>query len=495
MKRKSFITLCLISILSLSVTGCGNTASTESTDITETLVALTDSIENTEKTADDTFIYGTVNLPYADFYYGELNQIEPETNAKVGQYNVKDIVEASGYKEEGMYDAVTSATALKSKRFDSAYFEEVETGVNILGVANVNVAISKALYNDVQNAISKGVICQNPLMELVSNMTLSEQIPVEYKVINSDGTLSKTIGNTITVENASATLTTISSWGNYQINFEGLDIDAATVQGAIMETNDGALYGLQHEDNLWIKASELSFPVEPFTEPHGNEVAYQRFSDIPGKTITQITYFIANGDDIVIPTNLFCNYQLSDEYNITGDETVTYSTEGTSVKINLAVPADSNYQLSSIKRGKSSLDISAVKYEKNAIILPADFTPGSYSLNFEDTTYSGLKHIITINSGLTKSDVSFDGTTILIADETGLTGTDFIANLSTAFVNNEKIIEKNLSSLLFTEEGTINLDATTKKDDIEVEVFPSGSTYEVTLEATGFPSITFEVTR
>ena len=262
-----------------------------------------------------------------------------------------------------------------------------------------------------------------------------------------------------------------------------------------METNDGALYGLQHEDNLWIKASELSFPVEPFTEPHGNEVAYQRFSDIPGKTITQITYFIANGDDIVIPTNLFCNYQLSDDYSITGDETVTYSTEGTSVKINLAVPVDSNYQLSSIKKGKSSLDISAVTYEENTIILPADFTPGSYSLNFEDTTYSGLKHIITINSGLTKSDVSFDGTTILIADETGLTGTDFIANLSTAFVNNEKIIEKNLSSLLFTEEGTINLDATTKKDDIEVEVFPSGSTYEVTLEATGFPSITFEVTR
>lgn len=108
-------------------------------------------------------------------------------------------------------------------------------------------------------------------------MTLSEQIPAEYKVINSDGTLSKTIGNTITAKNVTATLTTISSQGNYQINFEGLDIDAATVQGAILETNDGALYGLQHEDNLWIKASELSFPVEPFTEPHGNEVAYQRF--------------------------------------------------------------------------------------------------------------------------------------------------------------------------------------------------------------------------
>lgn len=242
-------------------------------------------------------------------------------------------------------------------------------------------------------------------------------------------------GNTVTAEHGNATLTTISSWGNYQINFDGLDIDAANIQGAILETNDGALYGLQHEDNLWIKASELSFPVKPFTEPHGNEVAYQRFTDIPGKTITKVTYLIANGDDIVIPTNLFCNHQLSDEYGTTGDDTVIYSKEGTSVGISLTVPEDSNYYLSSIKKGKSSLDISAVTYEDNTIILPA------------------------------------------------------------VYVNGEKLSGKSLSSTLFTEEGLLNLEATTKKDDLDVEVFPVGSAYEVTLEATGFPSITFEVIR
>lgn len=495
MKRKSFITLGLVNIFILSVTGCGNTAQTESADISETQVALTPSIENAQNISDDAFVYGTVNLPYADFYYGELNQIEPETDAVAGQYNIKDLVVSSGYEAEGMYDAVTSATTSKSKRFEATYFEEVETGVNILGVANVNVAISKALYDDVQNALANGVICQNPLLEIVSNMTPSEQIPAEYKVINSNGTLSKTIGNTVTAEHVNATLTTISSWGNYQINFDGLDIDAANIQGAILETNDGALYGLQHEDNLWIKASELSFPVKPFTEPHGNEVAYQRFTDIPGKTITKVTYLIANGDDIVIPTNLFCNYQLSDKYGTTGDDTVIYSKEGTSVGISLTVPEDSNYYLSSIKKGKSSLDISAVTYEDNTIILPADFTPGSYNINFEDATYSGIQHKITVDSGLAKSNVSFDGTTIMITGDTGLTGADFIANLSAVYVNGEKLSGKGLSSTLFTEEGLLNLEAATKKDDLDVEVFPVGSTYEVTLEATGFPSITFEVIR
>lgn len=495
MKKQSLITLGLLSVLMLSAVGCGNTDSTETMNITESEVALAASVENTEVDSENKLIYGTVNLPYADFYYGELNQIQPETDATAGQYNINDIVVSSGYEAEGMYDAVTSATTSKSKRFDATYFEEVETGVNILGVSNVNVAISKALYDDVQNAIANGTVCQNPLVDLVSNMTLTEQTPAEYKVINSDGTLSKTIGNTVTAEDVTATLTTISSWGNYQINFEGLDVDAATVQGAILETNDGAVYGLQHEDNLWLQASELSFPVEPFTESHGNEVAYQRFTDIPGKTITKITYLIANGDDIAIPTDLFCNYQLSDEYGITGDETVTYSKEGTSIHVALTIPEDSTYNLSSIKKGKSTLDISGVSYDENTVTLPADFTPGSYKLNFEDKTYSGIQHIVTVDSGLTDDCLSFDGNTIQITSDTGLTGADFIANLSNALVNNEKVSGKGLSSILFTEEGALNLEATTKKDNVEVEIFPAGSTYEVTLEATGYPSITFEVTR
>lgn len=508
MKKKNLIlTLGLTGALVVASVGCGNTASTETADvsetdatiITETDAALAESVEETttsvEADTDDTLLYGTVNLPYADFYYGELNNIEPEKDATAGQYDSEDLVTAAGYEEEGMYDAVTSATTSKSKKFAASYFEEVETGVNILGVSNVNVAISKALYEDVQNAIAAGAECKNPLVEIVSAMTISEEVPVEYKVINSDGTLSKTIGNTVTAENVTATLTTISSWGDYQINFEGLELDAAVVQGAIMETSDGAVYGLQHEDNLWLQASELSFPVAPFTESHGNEVAYQRFVDLPGKTITKITYLVANGDDIEINTDLFCNQQLSEEYGIKGDETVTYSKEGTAIHIELTVPEDSAYALSQVKMGKKAQDITSVTYEENVLTLPAEFTPGTYKISFEDATYSGLQLVVTVDSGLNDGDVSFDGTTIQIAGDTGLTGAQFIANLSSATVNGEAVSGKGLSSILFTEDGAFNLEAKTTVEDAEVEVFPAGATYEVTLEATGFPAVTFEVTR
>ena len=54
-----------------------------------------------------------------------------------------------------------------------------------------------------------------------------EEVPAEYKVINSDGTLSQTIGTTNEAENVTVSFATVSTWGNYQIDFDGLEIESA----------------------------------------------------------------------------------------------------------------------------------------------------------------------------------------------------------------------------------------------------------------------------
>ena len=56
------------------------------------------------------FVYGTANIPYADFFYGEMNDVAQ--NATM-QLDAADPVTAAGYREEGMYDAVTSCTNSK----------------------------------------------------------------------------------------------------------------------------------------------------------------------------------------------------------------------------------------------------------------------------------------------------------------------------------------------------------------------------------------------
>lgn len=63
-----------------------------------------------------------INVPYADFYYGEINHVQPEAleDAAAGQYDAEDKVTAAGLREEGIYDSVTSATSQKSQRFEKA---------------------------------------------------------------------------------------------------------------------------------------------------------------------------------------------------------------------------------------------------------------------------------------------------------------------------------------------------------------------------------------
>ncbi len=514
MKKYLAVALGVITTASMVVTGCSNETADTTNEVSEEVSAevADSSVEEaseqaTEETTEEAegtdlaslvegydLVYGTVNLPYADFYYGEINNIEPDFEATEADLEAADAIEAAGLEAEGMYDAVTSATNSKSTRYEQTYFEEDGDGANILGVANVNVAISRALYEDALAQIEAGSECANALLEIVENMNVTTEMPAEFKVIGADGTLSATLGNTVVSDEAEASFTSISTWGNYQISVEGIELDAAVIQGGLLETSDGTVYGLEHNDNLWLSAGEIAFAVEEFTEPHGNQPSYQRFADIQGKTITKVIYMIANGDDIEIDTDFFVNYQLDEEYGITGDEELTYSADGMEVNYELTVPEDSNYELSYVTLSRAKVDISEVEVNDGVITLPNTFKPGSYTFAFEDSQYEGLTFTALVDSGLSESDITFNGETFEIADE-NLTAADFIANFSSITVNGEPVSGKGLSAILFDENGNLNLDAEITSGDETVAVFPEGDSYEVTIESTGYPAVTFTVER
>ena len=54
------------------------------------------------KNALDKYVYGTVNLSYADFYYGELNDVKEDT-----EINLDADDKVASYRDSGMYDAVS----------------------------------------------------------------------------------------------------------------------------------------------------------------------------------------------------------------------------------------------------------------------------------------------------------------------------------------------------------------------------------------------------
>ncbi len=439
------------------------------------------------------YYFGKIDVPYADFYYGEINKVQPEAleDAAAGQYDVEDKVTAAGLREEGIYDSVTSATSQKSQRFEKSYFEQNGDGTDILGPSGVNVAIPKTLYDDVKAAIEAGTECSNPLVNFVSALEeVSEEVPAEYKVINSDGTLSQTIGTTTEAENVEVSFATVSTWGNYQIDFEGLEIESADIQGALLETSDGEVYGLEHLDNLWLRANEIAFAAEEMTEPHGNTPSWQRFADIQGKTITKVTYMLADQDDISIETDLYCKELLGEEYSITLDESVTYQKDGTAVNITYTIPEDSSYSVESVAAGRTAVEDGLYSVDGNVLTLSGELKPGSYTVTFSDDKYASKKASTLVESGLEDGSVSIENNAVVIADnEQGLTGADYVAQVTSVTVNGEPVSGKGIASIVFNEDGSVNLDAEIESQDGNVKVFDGSDSYEIELEATGYPSV------
>jgi hypothetical protein len=493
MKKQKIIYMITASVLSLS----SLTACTNDKEQVENVLEETSDTESTESDTASSYLYGTLNLSYADYYYGELNQIEAQEpeNSSAGQYDAENKVIAAGFEEEGMYDAVTSATTVKAKLFEAAFTEDTKNGVDILGPSNVNVAISKALYEDVQKAVENKTECNNQLIELVQGMqNVSETEPVEYKVINSDGTISKTIGTTNKVENVTTTLTTTSTWGNYEIMLEGLDGEVSSVQGVILETSDGARYGLQHLDNIWLDLSEVVFSVEEFQDPKTNIAGYKRFEDIQGKTITKITYLIANEDDIEIETSLYCKEQLPDEYSINAPERVPYNSSATVIPITFTVPEGSNYVLSDVIKSRASLGSDLYQIKDDTISLSTDCKPGEYNFIFTDETFSDIKVTCLVESGLVDGDVTFEENKLTLKENANkLTIADYIQGITSISVNDQPLSGGNPGTVVFNEDGSVNLEAVMKGRDSETAVFEADGTYKLSIKANGYVDLEIEV--
>lgn len=145
---------------------------------------------------------------------------------------------ASSLRAEHVYDAVTSATNNKSKKYGATYTTDGEgTTVYINGVKTA-VKINSKLYAAAKAVAASKVTTANKFAEIADSIaTVSESLPEEYKTyktVNADGTLTalKAAEGAGAVDSTSttATITSTSLWGNYQIDFANMPDDIDTKQ-------------------------------------------------------------------------------------------------------------------------------------------------------------------------------------------------------------------------------------------------------------------------
>ena len=438
-------------------------------------------------------LYGKVNLPYADFYYGELKNLTAVSN----DLNADAVDKAASLRADGMYDAVTSSTKNKFKSFFPTTYNSVnEDGSGkILGVKDVNVAIDKALYDKVKKAIADGKTSKNPLFDIVKNMTLNADNaqPKEYKVINGDGTLTATKGDGTVVSPATATISTINRYGNYGIKLSGEGIPAAKdVDGVILKTSDGSMYAMKHLENIWVKTNEISFAVKPdFVEPHGNHVNYKAYTSIEGKTITEIRYMVHDGDDVVVNTSLLCKKIPGADTSASVNNAVF--SEGVAVTSKVNAPADAAYKLSAVKKGKTVLEEGkdyTVSGDKITFKKTDNTGIGAYTAVFTSDTYGDIQASFQLKSNHADGSVKIEGNKLVLPAD--LDKDTYYASISSVLVDGQPLRGRDLAKLIFGDDQTVNFNAElTGRGGVKTPIFTKGEdgSYEIELVSDGYPSV------
>lgn len=376
----------------------------------------------------DGYVYATVDMEYADYYYGEVNKITDVTSLDLSK---GDIVDNTYTK--GEYDAVTSATTEKSQQYATTYFDVgvandetdgAATGVTTYGVKDVEIAIPENLYKELKAQENNENYKDLSVYKYLKNATYSDTAFEEYKELNGDGTFKATKSPNAIVKDASsvegaATITSSSQYGNWQVDlnkpFYPDYISPRSMQGVIIETSDGAKYGMLHGDNLWVNTGEMAFVAQEWQVHGQNHIAYAHTSDLSGKTIVKITYLLkqadaytegaggrhetnypaCDGTDIVFTNlNLYCK-KVSDTKVSAQD--VNYNAAGTKVKFNFEnTPADADFKVNTVKKGsgRGAQELSADSYQYDAstgiLTLNENCTADVYTVSFVSDKYTDV---------------------------------------------------------------------------------------------------------
>lgn len=336
-------------------------------------------------------IYGTSNLTYKEFYSGDVSSTDS-------------------------FDVVTTASTSKYSVLSNAWTDyekesaEAAGGYHVKGVANVNVAVDSVLY--IESAILKDANKElSKAYEEASDITLNEnptQAPSQYKTLQKDGSYVSNNNTVTTVTDASATLATASTWGEYEISVtekstkylrttrsdEGFSINS-TIQGIILETTDGYKVGLEHLANIWVQPYKLSFNVnnEAGTTGIAKSDNTAEFKKLVNKTINKITYVTPEGNYVyTFADGIFIKPAYSEEISGTFSDDMKAFTlnnlptvQNGTLTVTYTVGAGHKktpYTLYSGAIAKSvSLDLNAI---------PSDAEGGTYSVTISCDDYADI---------------------------------------------------------------------------------------------------------
>lgn len=445
-------------------------------EVNEQVKHLTDAIDSLV-----TVQYVLMNIPYAEFYKAET------TN------NTVDV------------DAFTSATMNKTrtKSLAGGSYHEKADGSSIDGITyavKVDPSVDLSKYKKVEDSDTVDITVTNrgqtSTTTLTGKDTLFEnasyayypltEAPVNYKEVSvdADGNLvfSEVKGQEATkVEGVTAGLSTESSYGDYELDLDGLpeEIKSDNVNAVVVKTTDGTAYGMRHLENIW-RGNEIAWSTGFTSEVHGCPTSSEHYKSMMGKTIDSIEYYTTNGvytmdiADIYVPVKSETTKAEVADVDITAGKTT--------INVQLPDGFDPEYSV-------DGLDVSV---EGNVLTFKAatksraaaSVKPGKYTLTIKDKNKKYADVVTTFTLTTKDMPAAYDEENKKLVEAEGF-DTDalkaYLGNITSVNVNGKDYAASGRGSVvIINKDGTIKTDADPFKDAV------AGTEFQITVASTGY---------
>ena len=275
-----------------------------------------------------------------------------------------------------------------------------------------------------------------------------------------------------------AELLTQSSYGDYQLNLDGLPEDkiaSSNVNAVVVKTTDGTAYGLRHLENIW-KGKKLAWSTGYTESVHDCPTSSAHYASMMGKTIDSIEYYTTNGLYTIDVNDLYLPVKFAKTEDAVKVADADISAGKTAIELNLRDDFDPEYTVEGLN----------VKVEGNVLTFKADssINPGKYTLTVKDKNgkYADLKTTFILSTTDMPATYDADNKKLTVAENSNEEAFNtYIGNITSVNVNGTDYAARGKGSVkIIDKDGTLVTDAAPFKGAA------AGTEFQITVTATGY---------
>ena len=452
-------------------------------EVKEQITHLTEAINNLVK-AETKETYVLMNIPYAAFYKAETtnNEVEVDafTSATLNKTRTTGLSGGSYHANEdgSKIDGITYAVKVDSSVDLTKYKEVKDTD-------KVEITVTNRGKTSTTTLEGKDTLFQN---ETYAYYPLTET-PANYKEVSLDEN-----GNLVFSEvkgqeakaltGVTAELLTRSSYGDYQLNLDGLpkdEITSSNVNAVVVKTTDGTAYGMRHLENIW-RGNELAWSTGYTDSVHGCPTSSAHYASMMGKTIDSIEYYTTNGlytidiEDLYVPVKFA---KTEDAVKVADSD---ISAGKTTIELNLQDDFDPEY----------SVDGLDVTVEGNVLTYKAatetraagSIEPGKYTLTVKDKNGKYADIVTSFLLTTTNMPAAYDSENKKLVQAEG-----FDADALNSYIGKITSVNVNGTDYAATGRGKVEIigsDGTLKTDAAPFKDAVAGTEFQITVTSTGY---------